>query len=90
MKFIRGLFLDEDGKPSSSRVLSYILAAFVCGWVSAEFHYTHRIPDQGTLIGLTAFMLSPYSVNSLRNGFGSPKVGNDDGGRDHDKDRDAH
>ena len=65
LKFCKGVFSEPDGTPSFSRVASFVLVGFSCGWITAVVHFTHAIPDAVTLTGLGGLILVPYGTNQL-------------------------
>jgi hypothetical protein len=70
--FMRGMFSETDGTPSSSRVMTAVIASFALGWVTAIViahlmrRYEPVIPELG---GLAAFTAALYGVNKITNVF---------------------
>lgn len=64
--FIRAF--SDNGEPSSSRLLTAIVVAFACGWVTAIVKHTHQLPEFG---GISLFIGSLYGLNRLTTAFGS-------------------
>lgn len=64
--FVRGMFLDDDGAPSFSRVASGI--SLVCSviWVTSLVIATHQLPD---LTGLSLYISAFYGANRVAAAF---------------------
>ena len=62
--FLRGIFLDDDGAPSFSRVFTAIMIAFTLGWVTRIVWTTNALPD---LLGAAAFCTAVYGAGKLAN-----------------------
>ena len=67
-QFLSRAFSEQDGTPSFARIGSGILLGFACGWITAVVHFTHAIPDVGTLGGLGALIGTPYAINRFNAG----------------------
>ena len=61
-KFLLGLFLDDDGAPSFSRMATAVILAFSLGWVTRVVLATNQLPD---MLGLAAFLTALYGSNVL-------------------------
>lgn len=62
--FLRGVFSEADGTPSSSRIFTGIGVGFACGWVTAIVRHSFTLPD---FMGLTIFISSLYGLNAGKN-----------------------
>jgi len=68
--FVAGVFTDDNGRPSFSRVGAGMALAFVCGWVSCVVRVTHALPDFG---GAALFIGTLYGINTAKNVFNKPQ-----------------
>ena len=73
--FWRGVFSEEDGTPSLSRVATMILVFFACGWVTYIVRKTTILPD---FTGLIMFISTIYGINRFHSGFVAAKNGHSD------------
>lgn len=55
-------FFDESNPQSFSRLISFVIVAFVLGWDTSYVYHTHALPDVATMAGEAAFMTSFYVV----------------------------
>lgn len=63
MTFLRGMFSEEDGSPSFSRVATGFIVAFVLGLMTYTVTKTSAFPDASSLAGLSVFITSLYATN---------------------------
>ena len=66
--FLRGVFSESDGTPSSSRIFTGILVAFAMGWVTDLVRHNHALPDFGGLAMLLGVL---YGVNKFTGALAS-------------------
>ena len=62
MSFWRGVFSEQDGTPSFSRVATAFLVSGAIAWVTVIVARTHELPS---LDGLALFMGTLYGTNIL-------------------------
>jgi hypothetical protein len=67
--FLRGIFCEEDGSPSFSRLATGFMLAFELGWVTDIVIRTHALPD---FAGLALFIGTLYGTNRLAGMFSKP------------------
>ena len=60
------VFCEPDGTPSFARVGTAVLAAFVCGWVTAIVRWTHALPSLGEAV---LFITALYGANKFSTMF---------------------
>ena len=66
---ISTIFEEESGQLSWSRVFSSFTVSTAIACVLHVTWHNHAIPDAGTLAGLAAWAVAPYSVNKITGMF---------------------
>ena len=75
--FLQGMF-SQNGAPSSSRVLMFLLGLSSIAWISLIVWRTSMLPPALELGALAALVVAPYTVNACgavlkaRNGVAAP------------------
>lgn len=62
--FMAGVFTDDNGRPSFSRIGTGMAIAFACGWITDIVRHTHALPDFG---GVSLFIATLYGLNTVKN-----------------------
>jgi hypothetical protein len=62
--FMAGVFTDDNGRPSFSRIGAGLALAFVCGWITEIVRHTHALPEFG---GVALFIGTLYGLNVAKN-----------------------
>ena len=60
--FWRGVFSEQDGTPSFSRVATGVVVGFACFWVTLIVLKNHGLPE---FLGLGGFVTVLYGTNKL-------------------------
>jgi hypothetical protein len=64
--FWRGVFSENDGTPSSTRIFTGLAVAFSLGWVTHLVSKNNALPD---FMGLCLFIGTLYGLNAGKNAF---------------------
>jgi len=69
-QFLKEAFSDDDGSPSSSRLILGVCALSVIAWGTHVVVHTHSLPDPTAMAAATAFSTSHYIANRVTRAFG--------------------
>ena len=74
-EFIQGIFRDDDGAPSFSRIVSFIFLMGMLAMDLAEYFQTGKKPEVGELVAQTGSGSVPYLINRAHGAFVDSFVG---------------